>query len=412
MTRISVVSDVESVPVMPTRGTLGISAQAFLTVLSAQKASGTLYLSRTAGNGSRNSSGNSSVLLSLGHGEPQVKSEFGAEDGATFDFAQPGATFSWWPPVAGAGAAGADAAAPTLRSRYAQPSGVLWALPTLSEQLLLSTAETGLRELAARLSADGFSGAVVLTAPPPRSTDLPSANLPNTDPSGTDSPTFYGLLLFYQGQLGGAVYEAGAVRQGGAAALRTLTQLTAALVLHALPEPVTASLLGWLLGLSSSDASVGDASSRRLPEGFSGLELSATGARFYRAGTPYLLQLRPPGAPVHADSLGLFAACERVPTLTLPGEPSGWEGRRYGLTLRGRDALNPMTELSMRFQGEFGRSGRRALEQFRRDLSVEVAAGALGLEVAELGGLVERLEAEGFVRTVGDVSPTAYLQPR
>ena len=407
MTRISVVSDVKSASVMPTRGTLGISAQAFLTVLSAQKASGTLYLSRTAGNGS----GNSSVLLSLGHGEPQVKSEFGAEDGATFDFAQPGATFSWWPPVVGADAAGADAV-PTLRSRYAQPSGVLWALPTLSEQLLLSTTETGLRELATRLSADGFSGAVVLTAPPLRSTDLPSAKLPNTDPSGTDSPTFYGLLLFYQGQLGGAVYEAGAVQQGGAAALRTLTQLTSALVLHALPEPVAAGLLGWLLGLSSSDASVGDASPRRLPEGFSGLELSATGAHFYRAGTPYLLQLRPPGAPVHADSLGLFTACQRVPTLTLPGEPSGWEGRRYGLTLRGRDALNPMTELSMRFQGEFGRSGRRALEQFRRDLSVEVAAGALGLEVAELGGLVERLEAEGFVRTVGDVSPTAYLQPR
>ena len=402
---------------MPTRGTLGISAQAFLTVLSAQKASGTLYLSRTASNGSRNSSGNSSVLLSLRHGEPQVKSEFGAESGATFDFAQPGATFSWWPLVTGTDAAGVDTAVPTLRGRYAEPLGVLWALPTLSEQLLLSTTETGLRELATRLSADGFSGAVVLTVPPttvppPRSTDLPSANLPNTDPSGTDSPTSYGLLLFYQGQLGGAVYEAGAVRQGGAAALRTLTQLTSALVLHALPEPVAAGLLGWLLGLSSSDASVGDASSRRLPEGFSGLELSATGAHFYRAGTPYLLQLRPPGAPIHADSLGLFAACQRVPILTLPGEPSGWEGRRYGLTLRGRDALNPMTELSMRFQGEFGRSGRRALEQFRRDLSVEVAAGALGLEVAELGGLVERLEAEGFVRTVGDVSPTAYLQPR
>ena len=207
------------------------------------------------------------------------------------------------------------------------------------------------------------------------------------------------------------------MRQGGAAALRTLTQLTAALVLHALPEPVVAGLLGWLLGLAVSDTSANDTpaddtSVPGLPEGFSGLELSVTGARFYRAGTPYLLQLRPPGAPVHADSLGLFAACERAPTLTLPGEPSGWEGRRYGLTLRGRDALNPMTELSMRFQGDFGRSGRRALEQFRRDLSVEVAAGALGLEVAELGGLVERLEAEGFVRTVGDVSPTAYLQPR
>ena len=166
---------------MPTRGTLGISAQAFLTVLSAQKASGTLYLSRTAGNGSRNSSGNNSVLLSLRHGEPQVKSEFGAEGGATFDFAQPGATFSWWPLVTGT-----DVAVPTLRSRYAQLSGVLWALPTLSEQPLLSTTETGLRELAARLSADGFSGAVVLTVPPIVPPIVPpphSTNLPSTDPT-------------------------------------------------------------------------------------------------------------------------------------------------------------------------------------------------------------------------------------
>ena len=389
---------------MPTRGTLGISAQAFLALLSAQKASGTLYL-RLADGSSSDGGHDSSVLLSLEHGKPQVKAEFGTEGGAAFDFAQPGATFSWWPLVTGADAN--DAAVPTLRGRYAELSGVLWALPTLSEQPLLSTAETGLRELAARLGADGFSGAVVLTARPPHRTDLSG-----TDLSGTDSPTSCGLLLFYQGQLGGAVYEAGKVQQEGAAALRTLTQLSAALVLHALPEPVVAGLLGWLLGLQLSDPVSDPAAQQRRPGGFSGLELTATGAYFYRAGTPYLLQLRSPGARTQPHSLGLFAACEQVPSLTLPGEPSGWEGRRYGLTLRGRDALNPMTELWVRFQGDFGRSGRRALEQFRRDLSVEVAAGALGLEVAELGGLVERLEAEGFVRTVGDTSPTAHLQAR
>ncbi len=384
MTRISVVPDAKPAP--PTRGTLGISAQAFLAVLSAQQVSGTLYLSLADGNGSNRVGHDSSVLLNLGRGEPQVKTEFGG-GGAAFDFAQLGATFSLWPPASPGPVVNlADPSVPALPGRY-PVLGPLWALPALTERTLLSTAETGLRELVARLSADAFGGAVVLT-------------------TGDAEGAPYGLLLFQDGQLAGAVYGEGALQQRGAAALRTLTRLSAALTLHALPEPVVAGLLGWLLGLQLSDL----AAQQRRPDGFSGLELTATGARFYRAGTPYLLQLRPEG--LVPPTLGLFAACQHVPSLTLPGEPSGWEGRRYGLTLRGRDALNPMTELSMRFQGDFGRSGRRALEQFRRDLSVEVAAGTLGLEVAELGGLVERLEAEGFVRTVGDTSPTAHLQPR
>ena len=401
---VAVVADAATTPVIPTRGVLGISAQALLAVLNTQKVSGTLYL-RLAVKDNSNSdrkTSDCSVLLSLGHGEPRVKAEFGADGGAAFDFAQPGATFSWWPLVTG-NDADVHTDVPTLCGCYAD-SGVLWALPTWSEQLLLSTAETNLRGLAARLSADGFSGALVLD-----SHSVSSAQK-------TTLPTPRGLLLFQQGRLGGALYEAGAVQQRGAAALRTLTQLSAALTLHALPEPVVAGLLGWLLGLSLSDVSAGDTAARDssagLPEGFSGLELTPTGACFYRAGTAYLLQLRPSGTPTYPDSLGLFAACERAPSLALPGEPSGWEGRRYGLTLRGRDALNPMTELAMRFQGDFGRSGRRALEQFRREASVETAASALGLEVAELGELVERLEAEGFVRAVGNVSPTPHLQPR
>lgn len=82
----------------------------------------------------------------------------------------------------------------------------------------------------------------------------------------------------------------------------------------------------------------------------------------------------------------------------MPNDPTGWEGRRYALTLRGRDALDPMTELSMRFRSEFGRTGQRALEGFRRAAAAEAVAEALGLEAGAFRTLLERLEAEGFIR--------------
>ncbi len=385
----------QAVSAIPARGTLGdLSAQTLLTALTTQQASGTLYLSR-AGTG---------ALLTLQSGEPHARIDFGGADGAPpdlpFDLSATGATFGFW-------SAATDADLATLPSRYPGAPGPLWALPALSEQALLSTAETELRGLTARLTADVFSGALVLEAPPSQNADAST--------HGT-----CGLLLFQAGRLGGAVCEAAGQVQSGGAALRTLSQLRASLTIYALPEPVAAGLLGLLLGLQIS-GDVGG--SGRIPEGFSGLELTSAAARYYRAGHVYLQLPRP--LQGLAEPVGLFASCQRVPSLTLPGEPRGWEGRRYGLTLRGRDALNPMTELAMRFRSDFGRSGRRTLEGFRHDHSAEMVAEALGLEMDdltkdELKKTVERLEQEGFIRTVSDdvsdavsdSSPTPHLQPR
>ena len=387
-------SDEKPVAWMPLRGTLGsLSAQTLLTVLALQKASGTLYLSRAE----------AGTLLSLQGGEPRAQTDFGAALGAagTFDLSASGAQFSFWP------SASTGAPGPSLPSRYPDASGPLWALPALAEHALLSTAETELRGLVARLAADAFTGALVLEA---------SNTQANTDPPP------YGLLLFQQGQLGGAV-RAGVhpQLQSGSAALRTLVQparVGAALTLYALPEIVVASLLGCVLGLELSGGAgeLGNSpGSGGVPSGFSGLELSPVAARYYRGGSAYL-ELPRPQLPAGPTTLGLFAACQRAPSLALPGEPHGWEGRCYGLTLRGRDALNPLTELSMKFSGDFGRAGKRVLEGFRRDLSVEAAAEALALDLNDLGSLVERLEQEGFIRAVGDaardVSPTPHLQPR
>ncbi len=375
----------------PTRGVLGnLSAAAFLTVLASQNVSGTLYLSREE-------VGTLLTLPGLENpggpgGEPHAHTDFGVADGATFDLKATGAAFSLW--------LHPDADLPLVPSRY-PGLGPLWALPTLSERALLSTAETELFGLVARLKADAFTGALVLETPLTAS----------SDPALSRS-----LLLFQAGGLGGAVHIEGERVQTGAAALRALVQVQTALTLHTLPEPVVAGFLGWLLGLQLSDTA-----SQGVPEGFSGLELTSEAARYYRAGSAYLQVPRPAGTSSDPASLGLFAACQRAPSLTLPTEPHGWEARRYGLTLRGRDALNLMTELAMRFRSDFSLTEKRVLETFRRELSVQAVAETLNLELGDLREPLERLEQGGFIRTassaaddraVGDVSPMFRLQPR
>lgn len=217
-----------------------------------------------------------------------------------------------------------------------------------------------------------------------------------------------GLLLFHRGQLGAALCEEGEHHRSGSSALRTLLHPAArtALTLHALPEPLSAGLLGWFLGLRAPAAAGADPSAP--PAGFTGLELTPLGARFHLAGRAYLQVPHPEGS----HDLGFFVPPQHPPELALPTDPPGWEARRYGLTLRGRDALNPMTELSMRFRAEFGRTGARALEAFRNHLSLEETAERLAVELSDLRSSVERLEAEGFIRHMGEASPTAPVYTR
>ena len=102
-----------------------------------------------------------------------------------------------------------------------------------------------------------------------------------------------------------------------------------------------------------------------------------------------------------AERLGRFAAeigLDRLPALPLPDDPPDWETRTYHLTLRGRDALDPMSEVSMRFASEYGPTGKRILQALRRGLDVETTGAEVGVELDELGGWLRRLEGEGFVR--------------
>ena len=339
-------------------GQLGpLSPRALLGMLEACNASGTLALAKEE----------TASLILLRRGKPESHTDLeGTELGSAFDVDLTGAAFDFWPHPDGF-------TIPTLplRPSSAQHSG-FWALPTLFGEPLYSTAETDPRALTLRLENERFSGALTLA-----------------------NARMQGLLLFTQGQLCGALYsEAGQETRarGGMLALRALLHLSepAELQRFTLPGLIVLSLLGLLLNLRLSHEEELDT--------FSGLELTPGAVRYYRAGKPYLqlAETHPSGADPSVS--GFFSVCTRPPNLKLPTEPSDWEQRRYGLTLRGRDALNPMTELAMRFRGEFGYTGQRTLELFRTEPSLEVAAGSLNLEPGELKTTVERLEADGFIR--------------
>lgn len=334
-------------PVKPARGHLGpLTGTALVEMLAHAGLSGTLFLTK----------GERSALLLIRDGEPPKHTDLGAPYG----LGEAGAQYSFWPH--------SRRDRPSVGVWYPQNQGPLRALPALLEEPLPSTGEINLRALFARLSRTRFSGALVLV-----------------------NRACQGLFLFQGGVLGAAVVEEpGRIKQGGSA-LRSALQLaeSAALTLHPLPELLSASLLG--LALEPQVAPTAANAPTGPPQ--TGVFVGEAGYTFLRDGEVYLeLTISPAGAP------GFYAWNPRPPSLSLPTEPPGWEDQRYQLTLRGRDALNPMTELAMRFRSEFGQIGQRALEQFRGVHNTEAAADALGLELSELRSYVERLEAEGFIR--------------
>ena len=97
---------------------------------------------------------------------------------------------------------------------------------------------------------------------------------------------------------------------------------------------------------------------------------------------------------------GTFTSADRLATtpLRLPDEPAGWESHRYVLTLRGRDALNPMTDRWSVFDGAYGEAGRRLLESVGGGEALDVVARANDTDFDALRQAVERWEADGVVR--------------
>src|SRR5690606_26866745 len=89
---------------------------------------------------------------------------------------------------------------------------------------------------------------------------------------------------------------------------------------------------------------------------------------------------------------------DSLPDLRLPSGTPGWEDKRFDLTLRGRDALIPMTALAMDFDARYGQAGRKLLELLQKGLSAEEVSAQLQVELGTIQSGLEALEKDGMIR--------------
>jgi len=246
--------------------------------------------------------------------------------------------------------------------------GLLRAVPALGTFARLPAYNADLLTLFTKLQEDAFTGLVSL-----------------------ETPSGQSLVLFLLGKLGAAFYDDDGYVREGTAALRALrrTHLNdpgAQLFLRTFGTYLVQSLLGMALAQAVQEGA------DDVPS-FSGLESSETGYTYFDQGR----------AVLHVASelrgrSGRYALCDTPPDLPLPENPPGWEHKRYRLTLRGRDALNPMTELSLRFSDSSGKVDKKVLEHLGQGLTLESVAQYLGLELGELTPHLQKLEREGLIR--------------
>ena len=264
-------------------------------------------------------------------------------------------------------AAPAAADLPQLSTPYPRTVlAVMKALPVFGPSQALSPGLVDLRTLVVRAREEGLTAALTV-----------------------DVENEHGIALFHMGRIGAAYFEKGGHVWEHSDALRAIYRYSLEsgrppMQLHDTDEGLMRSLLGLAL---ERRAAAGD------PNAFTGITAGEGGFTFYCDGRAFLHQ----SAPLKGVT-GRFTPLESVPDLELPDDPPGWESRRFDLTLRGRDALNPMTELSMSFNDSYGQSGRRVLEAVRRGLSIEDAAARLDLDLQALKPWLERLEADGLIR--------------
>ncbi|MCA9838122.1 MAG: hypothetical protein KC422_14485 [Trueperaceae bacterium] len=197
-----------------------------------------------------------------------------------------------------------------------------------------------------------------------------------------------GVLLIKEGAISMAVVEHDDQIQEDNDALRTLRSLP--LESHSLMalRPLAPTILEGLLSLAAKNRSHGS-------HIFNGLECTEAGYAFFKDGRVILRT----SAELMGDA-GYYPNLTSARTLAMPDEPPGWEQKAYLLTLRGRDALNAITDLAMQFQQSFGDEGKKVLSRVAKDKTPEVLANSLQLNLTDLKSWLDRLEREGLIRQV------------
>ncbi len=126
---------------------------------------------------------------------------------------------------------------------------------------------------------------------------------------------------------------------------------------------------------------------------FDGIASDDTGYTFHLDGKAYLhVRSEPLVAGVR------YAQPSELPDLHLPGGKPGWERENFDLTLRGRDALIPMTELAMEFEQRYGQQGRDLLSSLKKGMSPEDISAELQLDLGGIRESLELLKKDGMIR--------------
>lgn len=246
--------------------------------------------------------------------------------------------------------------------------GVLRALPQFGTGQPVFNAATDLPTLLDLLRERGFSGAITLKDGPER-----------------------GIALLSGGLVRAAAFERDGYVWQRVDALRALQRHSLEaelppLKLLQLDETTALSLAGMALDARAGSSALTD---------YSGITSSDSGYVFFTGGKPYL-QVRS-----HALVAGVRYAQplpDNLPDLRLPRGTPGWEDKRFDLTLRGRDALIPMTALAMEFDARYGSQGRQLLELLQQGLSAEEVSAKLQVDLSTIQSGLEALVKDGMIR--------------
>lgn len=129
-----------------------------------------------------------------------------------------------------------------------------------------------------------------------------------------------------------------------------------------------------------------------LTQDFTGLHARPTGALFYANGK--IVATMAATLPYE----GAFPAPLRPQTLILPRSLAGWAHQTYQLTLRGRDAINAITDTHMSFKEEHGTLGQQFLQAIAQQVSPAEYAMRSDIALHEIEALFKELKETGLIR--------------
>lgn len=129
-----------------------------------------------------------------------------------------------------------------------------------------------------------------------------------------------------------------------------------------------------------------------LTEDFTGLHARPSGAIFYARGE--IVATMPATLPYE----GAFPAPLRPQTLILPRSLAGWAHHTYSPTLRGRDAVNPITDIHLAFKAKYGPLGIGLMKAILQNLTPAEYAMREDLALHEIEPLLQDFTKTGYLR--------------